>query len=114
MKKKTLPENIINPFSDSFLDTWDLWRQYRWEEHKFKYKGVLSEQAALMQLNDVSNKNEEKAIAIIKQSMANGWKGFFELKINGNGQSNSKNNEFTREGVSQELGSRNYERYNGK
>lgn len=106
-KKKPLPDNVINPFSDDFLPHWDNWKTYRWEEHKFKYKGVMSEQAALMLLNDVSGQNEETAIEILKQSMANGWKGFFEIKnkINGTGKTQSTNG-FSRQGVNSAFNSR--------
>jgi 5-formaminoimidazole-4-carboxamide-1-beta-D-ribofuranosyl 5'-monophosphate synthetase len=90
MNKKKLPEGIINPFSPSFLGMWDTWKEYRWQEHKFKYKGLFSEQAALMKLSDVSQSDEIEAIEVIKESMANGWKGFFERKNKKNGQSNSK------------------------
>lgn len=86
MSKKKLPQGIINPFSEAFLETWDLWKQYRWEEHKFKYKGVLSEQARLMELCTISGGDEYKAIEIIKQSISNTWKGFFPLKNKSNVQ----------------------------
>lgn len=85
MEKKTLPQGIVNPFSDDFVAFWDEWKEYRWEEHRFKYKGVRSEQAALMVLNDESGKDEKEAIEIIKMSMANGWKGFFKRKKETNG-----------------------------
>jgi hypothetical protein len=101
---KELPKNIVNPFSDEFVSMWNIWKQYKWEEFKFKYKGCLSEQAALMKLNDLSCHVEEVAVEIIKQSMANGWKGFFELKNKGNG--NTKEN--TRQSVSEQFAGRNY------
>jgi hypothetical protein len=101
---KPLPEGIINPFSENFLETWMLWKQYKWEEFKFKYKGVLSEQAALINLNDLSAGNEQSATEIIKQSMANGWKGFFSLKNNINGNSKAAQ----REDISREFGTRDY------
>ncbi len=95
MSKKELPTGIINPFSDVFLETWDFWKRYKMEEFKFKYKGCLSEQAALMQLSELSGSDEITAVAIIKQSMSNGWKGLFELKNknNGTGQSTTKSGE---------------------
>ncbi len=85
-----LPNGIINPFSDLFLDTWELWKKFRWEQHKFKYKGCVSEQVKLMQLTQLSDGNEQAAIAIIMQSIGEGWSGLYKLKtvkINGNGES---------------------------
>ena len=107
MTKKALPQNIINPFTDAFLEHWDLWKQYKMEEFKFKYKGCLSEQAALMNLNDLSKNDENIAVEIIKQSMSNGWKGLFQLKNNTNG-AKQINASFTRDEVSAEFNNRNY------
>ena len=42
-------------------------------------------QAALNDLVKLSNGLEDNAVKIIEQSMAKGWKGFFELKTNNNG-----------------------------
>jgi 5-formaminoimidazole-4-carboxamide-1-beta-D-ribofuranosyl 5'-monophosphate synthetase len=111
IKNKELPKNIINPFSEEFVSHWDNWKSYRWEEHKFKYKGIFSEQAALMKLNDLSDKDEVEAIEIIKESMANGWRGFFERKNRKiNGQESTASNNQRRKDVTDILGSRNYER----
>lgn len=106
--KKQPSPGIINPFSDNFLPSWQLWKDYRWDEHKFKYKGVFSEQAALMKLNDLSGGDEERAKAIIKQSMEGPWKGFFPLKIEKNGHTKAP----TREEINTEFASRSYA--NGK
>jgi hypothetical protein len=73
------------PFGDSFANLWLEWRRYRWEQHQFKYKNDGSEQAALHDLVTTARGREEAAIAIIKQSMARGWKGFFDIKNNSNG-----------------------------
>lgn len=86
-KDKEKEKALIFPFdSENFLMFWDAWRTYKKEEHSFKYASIISEQAALKQLSGFSNGYEEIAIKIIEQSIANGWKGFFELKINNNGQ----------------------------
>lgn len=78
---------ILFPFTSStFLQIWSQWKEYKSKEHKFKYKTPQSEQAALMDLTKKANHNELTAIEIIGQSMANGWKGFFELKNNNNGK----------------------------
>jgi len=74
---------IIYPFnSEKFLKYWAIWKKYKNDEHKFKYKSYESEQAALKKLGDLSNQNEQNAIDIIVQSIENGWKGFFEFKKN--------------------------------
>jgi hypothetical protein len=87
MNKKTsqIPQGVINPFSEAFLASWQAWKDYRQEQHNFKYKGVMSEQAALMWIADESGNDEETAVEIIKRSIANGWKGFFKNKTNVNG-----------------------------
>ena len=83
--KKSLPTNIINPFSDKFLETWDIWKGFRSEYDKFKYKGVFSEQMALKKLSELSNGVEETAVAIIEQSISRQWTGFYQLKNVTNG-----------------------------
>lgn len=103
-KKQEIPKNVINPFSEAFLDMWDLWKQYKNEQFKFKYKGCISEQAALMQLATISGNDEGVACEIIKQSMANGWRGLFMLKNNKNGNTKAP----TREDVNTEFAGRNY------
>lgn len=83
-----IPQGIVNPFSDAFLPTWELWKAFRWEEHKFKYKGVISEQMALKRLVTLTEGEEEKAIRIVEQSISRGWMDFYDLKQpNPNGKS---------------------------
>lgn len=105
-KKKELPKNVVNPFSDNFLEKWDLWKQYKMEEFKFKYKGVISEQAALMQLATLSGGREDIAEQIIHQSMSNGWKGLFMLSNQNNG--NGKSTSDARKDVGDVLSGRSY------
>lgn len=78
---------IKYPFnSAAFLKTWQLWKEYR-KEIKKPYKGIISEQAALMKL---SKYTEEDAIAMIMQSIENSWQGIFEIKKqNGKQQTNN-------------------------
>ena len=66
--------------SENFINSWNDWKSYKLTEHKFKYKALKSEQAALTELYNLSLKNEVTAIKIINKSIANGWKGFFSLK----------------------------------
>jgi len=63
-----------------FAEAWSDWIEYKKGEFKFEYKTQLSMKAALKKLKRLSNDNEQKAIEIIEESMANGWKGFFALK----------------------------------
>lgn len=75
---------IIYPFTtDRFLQSWDMWKQFKKEQFRFSYKGIISEQAALIRLSELAHNNEETAIQIINQSISNGWRGLFELKQNG-------------------------------
>jgi len=86
INKKTI-NRVIFPFdSDSFLSSWDLWKRYKKEEHRFSYKSKVSEQAALKKLATLSDSSEAKAIEIISQSIENGWKGFFTKKEKENEQ----------------------------
>jgi len=74
----------VYPFdTESFEQHWMTWKGYRANEDGFKYKTLASEQAALSELGNLSHYDEAAAIAIMHQSMANGWKGFFEVKHNG-------------------------------
>lgn len=77
---------LENPFSKNFLDQWAIWKEYKKKEFRFFFKSIESEQAAINELVNLSAGNEEKAVAIIHQSMAKGWKGFFELKNGLNGK----------------------------
>ncbi len=73
---------IVLPFdSELFRKKWNLWKAYR-KEIKKPIKGVISEQAALKDLSEMANLNENTAIQIIDQSMSKNWQGLFELKSN--------------------------------
>lgn len=77
---------IRNPFSTEFYqNAWQLWKDFKQEQFSFKYKPI-GEQAALQELFYLSDGNEETAIGIINQSLTNGWKGLFEIKIKKHGQ----------------------------
>lgn len=63
---------IVYPFNSIlFIQKWKLWLEYR-KENKLKYKSAKSEQMALKQLSEF---DEEFAISLIENSIANGWKG---------------------------------------
>lgn len=90
---------IAYPFeSKDFLQAWEVWKDYKSKELGFKYKTHQSEQAALSELRNKSSGDVKKAIAIIEQSMANGWKGFFELK-NSNGNTKKQDQRNSQESI---------------
>lgn len=78
-------KEVEYPFNtESFRAAWNEWKEFKRREFSFKYKSPQSENAALASLKQLSG-NEQIAIAIMAQSKANGWKGFFELKQKTNG-----------------------------
>lgn len=79
-EKERKKEPLIFPFeSENFKNQWSVWKQYRQDQHKFKYKSKSTEQGALKVLSRMAE-TEQEAIEIIHQSIASGWKGFFQLK----------------------------------
>lgn len=86
-------DDLIFPFdSENFLQAWNLWKNYRREQHRFVFKN-LAEQAALKDLSELCQGSEEKAIAIIHQSINKGWAGLFQLKIQNQHQNGNRKNE---------------------
>ena len=73
-----------NNFSEDFLVDWKIWIDYKKTNFKFEYKTIESEQIAFNSLYKLSNQNQNTAREIIHQSIANGYKGLFELKQNQN------------------------------
>jgi len=73
------------PFeSSNFKKLWRQWKEYKRREHGFEYASAQSEQAILKKLATMSGGREQAAMEIIAESMANGWKGLFELANNNN------------------------------
>jgi len=101
--KREKIKRISMPFGEKFNETWKEWKLYKLKQHEFKYKSDGTEQAALHSLTSLAN-DEKTCIEIIHQSMANGWKGFFNLKTNGNG--NTTNKQTIREQVQHEINKR--------
>ena len=79
-----------NPFSEFFSKDWDLWKKFKADEFNFFYKTAISEQAAINELVQLSNGEEAVAQKIIRASIANGWKGFFQLKTENHGSSENR------------------------
>lgn len=103
IKVKPTP-GIVNPFPPEFMETWQMWLDYKWEVFKFKYKGTHSEQVKLMQLWELSKGDAVEAREIILQSMGEQWSGLFERKNKTNGNTTQT----TRQSVSEEFAGRNY------
>jgi len=84
-KERKVNKTIItNSFSEDFLKDWNTWIDYKKTNFKFEYKTIESEQIAFNSLYKLSNQNQNTAREIIHQSIANGYKGLFELKQNQN------------------------------
>jgi len=73
-----------NNFSQDFLNDWNTWLNFKKTNFKFTYKTIETEQIAFNSLYKLSNQNQNTAREIIHQSIANGYKGLFELKQNQN------------------------------
>lgn len=79
-KQKKKHISIERPFkSKQFDEMWDIWIDERKQQKRKKYT-ERGEQAALHNLQKISNNNETTAIEIIKQSITQGWAGLFTLK----------------------------------
>jgi uncharacterized protein YdaU (DUF1376 family) len=88
MEDVNVNENEIDYFFNSliFIENWKTWKEYKKNQFNFNFKSTNSEQIAINHLIKLSEKKEQNAIDIINQSIANGWKGFFQLKTNQNGK----------------------------
>jgi uncharacterized protein YdaU (DUF1376 family) len=84
-KERKVNKTIItNSFSEDFLNDWKIWIDFKKTNFKFTYKTIESEQIAFNHLYKISNENQSTAREIINVSIANGYKGLFELKTNQN------------------------------
>jgi hypothetical protein len=83
IKGTEIKVNEINPFPDSveFGKAWEEWEQYRKERRQ-----KITPTTARHQAQFLSKYSEGEAIAIIRQSITNGWQGLFELKQQTNGK----------------------------
>mgnify|MGYP003634118448 FL=1 len=77
----TTKKGIELPFEgELFAEAWQIWKQYKKLEKNFRFKSSISEQASLINLQKISNNNEQDAITIIHTSVAQGWSGFYADK----------------------------------
>ena len=92
----SVSDSVINlPYnSKRFSNAWSLWKEYKKKDFRFTFKSAISESSALSKLHKMSEGNEENALLIIEQSVANGWKGFFELSKSQNKKSNEPSQDY--------------------
>ena len=75
-KRATAPIDLPLPFeSEGFRQTWADWQQSRKEQRK-----PLTPTAAKAQLAMLAKHDEPTAIAMLEQSIQNGYQGIFPLK----------------------------------
>ena len=80
-KQITTKEKVVMPFEgDLFIEAWKLWKEYKRVEKNFRFKSSISEQASLLNLQKISNTNEQEAIKIIHNAIAQGWAGLYADK----------------------------------
>ena len=78
--KSKIKKGVIYPFQEKeFLEAWDIWIEERADNNYKKYS-ERAEQGALHKLQKISNHDYKTAIAIINESISNGWRGLFPLK----------------------------------
>jgi hypothetical protein len=76
----TTKEKVVMPFEgELFAEAWQIWKQYKKIEKGFGFKSSISEQASLLNLQKISN-NEQEAITIIHNAIAQGWSGLYADK----------------------------------
>ena len=92
-KKERSEEKLIIP--DDFIEIWEEWKEYRKAKRFKSYAGLKWEQMAVDKLLELSNKNPTIAKLILKQTYENSYQGFFPLKQNTNGITNTTNSGFS-------------------
>lgn len=80
------PFELTSPLGIAWLE---------WEQFRFEKKQKLVPSTILRQLKFLGGRPDSEAIAIIDQSIKNGWTGLFELKNNGTNQRRGKRNQGT-------------------
>ena len=82
MENENENENInanelsIYPFSENFIQVWNEWKQYKFEQHKFKFKSHLTEQKQFNLLVKLSGENESYAAELVNLAIGKAWEGF--------------------------------------
>jgi uncharacterized protein YdaU (DUF1376 family) len=75
--------NVLVYPSSEFQILWEQWIDYKKEEHKDKYKSTKTEQIAINNLIKLCNGDLKIAEEIVNNSIANKYKGLFEIKYYG-------------------------------
>ena len=83
MPDEAVPLEDVNINEDIVTLLWNRWKKYKKDEFNFRYKSEVSENAAKAELLNLCGGDTLLAEKIIEQSIANGWKGLFNLKTNG-------------------------------
>ena len=89
VNKEKTQKNKIEKEPLVFISTewellWQGWADYKKTEHRDGYKSAKTEQVAINKLVEMSGGDLTKAQEIVKQSIANRWKGLFTIKQNTN------------------------------
>jgi len=97
-KAKVIPiENLVFPFeSETFKNVWNVLVK----EKKWKNKSFAALQASLDKL---SKHTESDAIQMMKDSIAGGWQGLFEIKTQKNGQNTASDERIKRQNEREQL-----------
>lgn len=74
-------KKVVNPFGENF-QPWEAWKEYKFAEHRQRYKSSKTEQTAINKLFELARGNPDIAKKIIEQSIANQYQGLFPLKEN--------------------------------
>lgn len=75
--------NVLVYPSSEFQNLWEQWIDYKKEEHKDRYKSTKTEQIAINNLVKLCNGDLKMAQEIVNNSIANKYKGLFEIKYYG-------------------------------
>ena len=100
------PPPTVSPFGDELpglSEAWDTWTDYRREKNKPAYKPI-GLKGVVTELMKLSENDEQQAIAIINQSIAKNWDGFYPLKRHDTNSSQPRNNKFSRNASLAEFG----------
>lgn len=90
IENENINENRIEYINADFEKLWNEWIEYKSVEHKDKYKSKKTEQKAFQHLIELSRGDLETAKQIVNLSIANKWKGLFEVKQKLNTKPNDK------------------------
>lgn len=92
--KENKENNIIDfPFDEKYKESLLVWFDYK-KQIKDSYKTTIGKEKCYKNLVELSKNNPDIAKKIVDQSIANNWKGLFELKEKSKQIPNYANNPF--------------------